>query len=144
MTDDLLEGLDRRLNRSSLIVTVIAVPIVLLVHSVKSAFSLAAGAGLSYINFHWLKQAVDYVVLEGAKGRSGRLVFVRFVARYALIALFLYVTIRSSLVDLIFVFAGLLVYVVAILVECVSEVGRVLVRDYRNGRRTTKNSEMGE
>ena len=139
MNDDLLEGLDKRLNRSSLVVTLIAVPIVFALYSAKAALSVAAGAGLSYINFHWLKQAVDFVVLQGALGNRVPRVLMRFMGRYALIALFLYVTIRSSALELIFVFAGLLVYVIAILIECVSEVGRVLIRDYRNGR-TTNNS----
>ena len=128
-SDDLLQGLDRRLNRSSLIVTLIAIPLVLALHSANAALSVAAGASLSYDNFHWLKQAVDFVVLQGAQGRSAKRVLLRFVGRYALIALFLYVTIRSSALELVYVFAGLLVYVVAILIECVSEVWRVLIRD---------------
>jgi hypothetical protein len=136
VTDDWtgFDGLDRRLNRSSLIVTLVAMPIILALHSWKAALSIGAGAALSYINFHWLKQAVDFVILQGAQGGIGRRVMARFVGRYALIALFLYVTIRSSVLDVVFVFAGLLVYVLAILIECVSEVGRVLIRDYRNGR----------
>jgi len=137
--EDPFVGLDRRLNRSSLIVTLVAVPAAVAFHSAKAGFSVAAGACLSYINFHWLKQAVDFVVLQSAQGRAPR-VLIRFVGRYALIALFLYVTIRSSALELVFVFAGLLVYVAAILIECASEVGRSLLRDYRDGRRTIKNS----
>jgi hypothetical protein len=129
MSEDVLEGLDRRLDRSSLILTLAGMPILLALHSVKAAFSFGAGALLSYINFHWLKQAVDFVILKGAQGGVGGRVMFRFVARYALIALFLYVTIRSSILGLAFVFAGLLVYVAAILVECVSEVCRVLIKD---------------
>jgi hypothetical protein len=117
--DSVFEGLDHRLNRSSLIVGSIAVILVFFLHSAKAALSLAAGAVLSYINFRWLKQAVDFIVVQGAQGQAARGVAFRFVARYALIAIFLYVTIRSSAVDLIFVFAGLLVYVVAILIECI-------------------------
>ena len=139
MNEEFLEGLDKRLDRSSLAVTLIAVPLVFILHSAKAALSIVAGAGLSYINFHWLKQAVDFVVLQGAQGKAPRVLF-RFVGRYALIALFLYVTIRSSALDLVFVLAGLLVYVAAILIECVSEVGRVLIKDYRDARRATKNS----
>ena len=134
MTDDTFEGLDRRLNRSSLILTLLAVPVFFFFYSLKAALSIAAGAGLSYVNFHWLKQAVDFVVLQGAQGNRAPRVLMKFVGRYALIALFLYVTIRSSALDLLFVFAGLLVYVLAILIECVSEVCRVLIGDYRNGR----------
>ena len=140
MTEDAFEGLDRRLNRSSMILTCFAVPVIFFIYSLKAALSIAAGAGLSYINFHWLKQAVDFVVLQGAKGNRAPRVLMKFVGRYALIALFLYVTIRSSALDVVFVLAGLLVYIVAILIECVSEVGRVLIRDYRNARRTIRNS----
>ena len=137
ITEDVLEGLDRRLNRTSLILTLAVMPILVTVRSASAAFSFGAGALLSYINFHWLKQAVDFVILKGAQGDVGGRVVFRFVARYALIALFLYVTIRSSILSLLFVFAGLLVYVAAILVECVSYVCRVLIRDYRSGRATS-------
>src|SRR5205823_382351 len=111
--------------------------IIFFIYSFKAALSIAAGAGLSYVNFHWLKQAVDFVVLQGAQGNRAPRVLMKFVGRYALIALFLYVTIRSSALDVVFILAGLLVYVAAILIECVSEVGRVLIRDYRNGRTTS-------
>lgn len=140
MTEDPLAGLDHRLDRASLVVTLLAVPIVFAWHSVKAGLSVAAGAGLSYINFHWLKQAVDFIVLQGAGGNRAPRVLLRFIGRYALIALVLYVTIRSSALELVFVFAGLLVYVVAILIECAREVGFVIIRDYRDGRRTIKNS----
>ncbi len=133
-TDAWFDGLDRRLDRSSLILTVAAIPAALYFYSLQAALSIGIGAGLSYVNFHWLKQGVDFLILKGAQGGGGRSVLFRFVARYGLIALFLYVTIRSSLLQLVFVFVGLLVYVAAILIECVSEVCRVLIGDYRNGR----------
>jgi hypothetical protein len=132
--DAVFEGLERRLDRTSLVIALLAAPIVLLLVSSKAALSVVAGGVLSYINFHWLRQAVDFVILQGAQGNIGRRVMFRFVARYALIGLVLYVTIRSSVLDLLYVFAGLLIYIVAILVECVAEVCRVLIGDYRNGR----------
>ena len=134
MTPDALEGVDKRLDRSSLILTMAAMPAALFLHSARAALSIGAGAVLSYMNFHWLKQAVDFAVTHVTESAPARRVIARFVGRYALIGLVLYVTIRSSVLDLVFVFAGLLVYVAAILIECVSEVGRVLIRDYRNGR----------
>jgi hypothetical protein len=134
MTPDAFEGLDKRLNRSSLILTLIAMPAAFIWHSTRAGLSIGAGALLSYINFHWLKQAVDFLVAHVSETAPGRRVLARFVGRYVLIGLVLYVTIRSSFLDLVFVFAGLLIYIAAILIECVSEVGRVLIRDYRNGR----------
>jgi hypothetical protein len=132
--DDIFEGLDRRLNRFALIVATITVPVVFVVFSAKAALSVAAGGVLSYINFNWLKQAIDFIVKQGAQGGGARGVAVRFVGRYALIGVFLYVTIRSSALQLVFVFAGLLLYVIAILIECFSEVIRVVIEDFRNGR----------
>jgi hypothetical protein len=134
--EDIFEGLDRRLNRYSFIVAVVTVPVVFALFSAKAALSVAAGGVLSYINFHWLKQGIDFIVKQGAQGRGARGVAVRFVGRYALIAVFLYVTIRSSALQLIFIFAGLLIYVAAILIECFSEVIRVVIEDIRNGRST--------
>ncbi len=131
---DWMEGVDRRLDRSSLVLTLGAMPLAFFFHSTKAALSIGAGALLSYINFHWLKQAVDFAVTHVSDSAPARRVIVRFVGRYVLIALALYVTIRGSVLDLVFVFAGLLVYVAAILIECVSEVGRFLIKDYRNGR----------
>src|SRR4030095_5116939 len=116
MTEDVVDALDRRLDRSSIILSLAGMLILLALHSARAALSFVAGALLSYINFHWLKQAIDFVILKGAQGGVGGRVMFRFVARYALIALFLYVTIRSSILALFFVFAGLLVYVAAILV----------------------------
>jgi hypothetical protein len=134
MTPDWMAGVDRRLDRSSFVLAVAAMVVAFSFHSAKSALSIGVGALLSYINFHWLKQAVDFAVTHVSHIAPARRVIVRFVGRYVLIALALYVTIRGSILDLVFVFAGLLVYVGAILVECFSEVGRVLIKDYRNGR----------
>ena len=134
MTPDWMEGLDRRLDRYSLVLTLAAMSVVFSLHSARAAASIGAGAVLSYVNFHWLKQAVDFAVTHVTDSAPARRVIVRFVGRYVLIALALYVTIRGSVLDLVFVFAGLLVYIAAILIECVSEVGRVLIKDYRNGR----------
>ena len=134
MTPDWMEGVDRRLDRSSLLLTLTAMPAAFFLYSAKAALSVGAGAVLSYINFHWLKQAVDFAVTHVTDQAPARRVIARFVGRYVLIALALYVTIRGSVLDLVFVFAGLLVYVAAILIECVSEVGRFLIKDYRNGR----------
>lgn len=132
MNGDIMEAIDKRLDRISLVLTLIAFPMALTLRSPKAAVSIALGALLSYVNFHWLRQAVDFVVIKGVEGRVGGRIALRYAARYALIGLVLYATIRSSLLDLFFVFAGLFVYVAAILIECFAEVGRVLIRDYRN------------
>jgi hypothetical protein len=55
------------------------------------------GGVLSLVNFHWLKRAVDFVILEGGTGPVGKRVAWQYAGRYALIALTLYVTIRFRL-----------------------------------------------
>src|SRR5215831_14700387 len=85
---------ERRLDRTSLILTLIASLCAFLLYSARAALSLALGGVLSAINFHWLKQAVDYVILQGGTGPLGMRFKLQYAGRYALIAITLYVTIH--------------------------------------------------
>jgi hypothetical protein len=115
---------DRRVDRTGLILLVLASGITFFMVSGRAALSLALGGVLSTINFHWLKQAVDYVILEGGSGPVGKRVALQYAGRYALIAITLYVTIRYSILVPALIVAGLLVYVFAILLESVVEIGK--------------------
>ena len=115
---------DRRVDRTGLILLVLASGITFFMVSGRAALSLALGGVLSTINFHWLKQAVDFVILEGGSGPVGKRVAWKYAGRYALIALTLYVTIRYSILVPALIVAGLLVYVLAILLESVFEIGK--------------------
>ena len=115
---------DRRVDRTGFILLVLASGITFFIVSGRAALSLALGGVLSTVNFHWLKQAVDYVILEGGSGPVGKRVAWQYAGRYALIALTLYVTIRYSILVPALIVAGLLVYVLAILLESVFEIGK--------------------
>jgi hypothetical protein len=115
---------DRRVDRTGFILLVLASGITFFMVSGRAALSLAIGGVLSTVNFHWLKQAVDYVILEGGSGPVGKRVAWQYAGRYALIALTLYVTIRYSILVPALIVAGLLVYVLAILLESVFEIGK--------------------
>ena len=115
---------DRRVDRTGLILLILATVITFFVYSGRAALSLALGGVLSTVNFHWLKQAVDFVILEGGSGPVGKRVAWQYAGRYALIALTLYVTIRYSILVPALIVAGLLVYVLAILLESVFEIGK--------------------
>jgi hypothetical protein len=115
---------DRRVDRTGFILLVLASGITFFMVSGRAALSLALGGVLSTVNFHWLKQAVDYVILEGGSGPVGKRVAWQYAGRYALIALTLYVTIRYSILVPALIVAGLLVYVLAILLESVFEIGK--------------------
>jgi hypothetical protein len=115
---------DRRVDRTGLALLVLASALTFFLYSGRAALSLAVGGGLSTINFHWLKQAVDFVILKGGSGPVARRVAWQFAGRYALIVVTLYVTIRYSILVPALIVAGLLVYVVAILLESVYEIGK--------------------
>ena len=115
---------DRRVDRTAIILFVLASGITFYLYSGRAALSLAVGGVVSTINFRWLKQAVDFVILRGGSGPVGKRVAWQYAGRYALIVLTLYVTIRFSLLFPAFIAAGLLVYVLAILLESVFEIGK--------------------
>jgi hypothetical protein len=115
---------DRRVDRTGILLVILASGITFFMYSGRAALSLALGGVLSTVNFHWLKQAVDYVILEGGSGPVGKRVMWQYAGRYALIALTLYVTIRYSILVPALIVAGLLVYVLAILLESVFEIGK--------------------
>jgi hypothetical protein len=122
-----------RLDRTSWFLIIVS-SFVALRYSTRAAISVAVGGVLSTVNFHWLKQAVDFVILKGAAGRVGKRIALQYAGRYALITLTLYVTIRFSILEPVFVLAGLLIYVLAVLLESVFEIALFLIRDYRNGK----------
>ena len=129
MTPESNISFERRLDRISLALTVLACGAAFFFSSLHAALSIAVGGLISTINFRWLKQAVDFVILRGGQGRVGKRVALQYAGRYALIGLTLYVTIRFSVLDPVLVLAGLLIYVAAVLLEAIVEIGKSLTRD---------------
>ena len=115
---------DRRVDRTAVVLLILCSLATCYFYSLRAGFSIAVGGALSTVNFHWLKRAVDFVILEGGAGPVGKRVAWQYVGRYALIALTLYVTIRFSLLIPALIVAGLLVYVLAILLVSVLEIGK--------------------
>ena len=120
---------DQKTDLISLVLVTLGAAALLVLHSRRAAIALLIGGGLSFISFHWLKQAVDFVALKGGTERVGKRVALKYAGRYALIALTLYVTLRFSILDPVLVLAGLLVYVLAVLLESIFEIGKSLIRD---------------
>ncbi len=115
---------DRRVDRIALLLLVLCTLATCFFYSIRAGASIAVGGVLSLINFHWLKRAVDFVVLEGGTGPVGKRVAWQYIGRYALIALTLYVTIRFRLLVPALIVTGLLVYVLAILLVSIFEIGK--------------------
>jgi ATP synthase I chain len=134
MTSDPNPFFGPRLDRLSWVLIAIIAITTLVLYSWRTALSVAVGGALSTVNFHWLKQAVDFIILRGEGGKVGKRIALQYVGRYALIALTLYVTLHFSILDPVFVLAGLLIYGLAVLLEAVFEIVKSLTRDYRNGK----------
>ena len=115
---------DRSVDRTALILLILCTLATCLFYSLRAGASIAVGGALSVINFRWLKRAVDFVILEGGTGPVGKRVAWQYAGRYALIALTLYVTIRFRLLVPALIVTGLLVYVLAILLVSVFEIGK--------------------
>jgi hypothetical protein len=99
--------------------------------SFGAALSFLIGAGMSWLNFRWLKHGVtalvelsvaQYEAQEGAhKPRVPAGVFVKFVGRYLLLLLVAYVILSRLQWPAVYLIAGLFVVVAAVLLELVLE-----------------------
>ncbi len=92
-----------------------------------AGFGFAAGATLSYLNFHWLKEAVDVLAGYFTDPQPGRRapkpwrMGAKFVLRYGLIGVVGFAVFRISSLSLISFLVGLFVFVAAVLAEMIYE-----------------------
>jgi hypothetical protein len=119
-------GIEQRLTRSSICLGVATTTILLLWGGVNLAGSFVLGALLSYVNFCWLKEGVDHLLITEFMAvparRSTRKIIVKYFLRYALIGAVLYAIVRVKFLDVRIAFLGLLLFVAAILFECIYQV----------------------
>ena len=89
----------------------------------------AVGAGVSFLNFYWLKKVVAGVAaatVESGKPASSRWVVHRFILRYFLMAMAAFVILTVSRDSLYGFFAGLFLPVAAMLCEAGYETYKVI------------------
>ena len=97
----------------------------------RIALGFACGSALAYLNFHWLKRVVIALAdraTQSGQTQSGQGVVLRFLLRYALMALGAYVIFTVSRASLYGLFAGLFLPVGAIACEAAYELWIALVR----------------
>jgi ATP synthase I chain len=90
----------------------------------KFGFGFLAGCAAAYLNFAWLKHAVDGIVekiASGKKAPSGAGLMLRFFGRYLVVALLAYVIFRGSSHALYGFCAGLFVPIAAAMCEGIYE-----------------------
>jgi len=114
-----------RIRRFMAAIGVVATVVVVIWFGWKVAVGVALGCTIAWLNFLWLKQAVsalaDRVTATGRKQSSAGIVM-RFLLRYALIALGAYAIFRLSRDSLYGLLGGLFLTVAAILCEAAYEV----------------------
>jgi hypothetical protein len=120
-----------RIRRITLFLGVVASVAVWLRFGTAIAIGFVIGCFISYMNFHWLKNAVsalaDRVTATGHAGSANGVV-VRFLLRYGFIAIGCYVILMSSKSSVYGLLGGLFLSVAAILCEAVYEVAVALRR----------------
>ena len=112
----------RRIENLIPMLAVLACVVLLVRGSWPLALGLLVGAGISYVNFLWLKSTVAALadaVTQTGPPRSRPSVVFRFITRFVLIALAAYVILSSYPLAFHGFLGGLFVPVLAILVESV-------------------------
>lgn len=121
--DAFYSGAYRRILRLAVVLGAVVLP--LLWYRFGGAFALgfAAGAVAGLLNFVWLKQGVaalaDTVVRTGSRSTAG--IVARFLLRYGLLALLVYVIFRGSAQSTYGAFAGLFLPIAASMGEAAYE-----------------------
>jgi hypothetical protein len=118
---------ERRVERLTAIIGVAGAVLALGVAGWLWAAGVALGAGLTWLNFRWLKAGVSALVQAsvaqaGAEhARIPRSVYVKFFARYALLLAVVYVILSRSVLPLAALIGGLFAAVAAVVAEVVWE-----------------------
>ena len=102
--------------------------------------SFLVGAGISYLNFIWLKQGIDQIVKSSLPGltlsnRTVGIAIFNYFLRYILIGVLLYVIVQFNFFSILPVFLGLFIFVKAVLWECFYQGIKCLSQDVRYGAR---------
>lgn len=149
-SDQILEdpyylNIERRLSWLSLGLGLMILSVLLVFASTRVVVGFITGSILSYYNFAWMKQAVDHLlaklqtsqdsaVLPVVWQRAEKRVVFKYFIRFALIGGSLYAIFRFRILDVKAFILGLLLFVMAVLVECLYQVGKTLIEDWQRGR----------
>ena len=137
--------IERRLSKLGLGLGGLVLVLLVCFASLKAISGFIAGSVLSYYNFVWMKQGVDRLLAgfqpgsdessrKGYSQKAERWVIFKYFARFALIGASLYAIFRFRFFNLKAFILGLLLFVMAVLVECLYQVFKTLAEDRDRGR----------
>lgn len=120
-----------RIRRFMIVIAVAAIITSLPAFGSRTALGLACGCAVAYVNFHWLKRAVSGLadrITATKNSKSEKGIVVRFLLRYAVMAIAAYAIFTVSPASLYGLLAGLFLPVPAVACEAAYEVYVAVVR----------------
>jgi hypothetical protein len=139
LNDPYYLAVEKRLLRISLCFGAVILLGALLLGSLIFAYSFVLGALVSVVNFVWMKQGIDQL-LSGFSAQpatpvpSRKGIIFKYFIRYALIGGILYAIFRFRFFDAKAAILGLFVVVMAVLAECVYQISKSIIEDWKRGR----------
>jgi hypothetical protein len=136
LNDPYYAAVELRLTRIGVVLGGLTLIVGALFVSWKFVMSFLVGAVISYLNFCWMKQGVDRLIGSfssevGPSPRpSGRRVIFKYFLRYALIGGTLYAIFRFQFFEARGAIMGLLLFVAAVLFECLHLVIKTLLEEW--------------
>ena len=129
--DSFYSGALDRIRRFMVVIALAATVAAALRFGWRIALGFACGSGVAYVNFYWLKRAVAGLadrITESKATKSGKGIVLRFLLRYAVMALGAYAILSVSPASLSGFLAGLFLPVAAVLCEAAYETYAAVVR----------------
>ena len=136
LNDPYYATVENRLTRIGMVLGGSTLVVGALFVSWKFVVSFLVGAVISYLNFCWMKQGVDRLIGSFANEvslsprPSGERVIFKYFLRYALIGGTLYAIFRFQFFEARGAILGLLLFVAAVLFECLHLVTKTLLEEW--------------
>ena len=136
LDDPYYANIESRLTRIGLVLGAVTLVAGVVFLSWSFVISFLLGAIISYLNFCWMKQGVDRLIdsfgseAPPALRRSSKSVLLKYFLRYALIGGTLYAIFRFQFFEVRGAVLGLLLFVAAVLFECIHLVIKTLLEEW--------------
>ena len=136
LNDPYYATVENRLTRIGMVLGGLTLIVGALFVTWKFVVSFLVGAVISYLNFCWMKQGVDRLIgsfsseVDPSPRPSGKRVIFKYFLRYALIGGTLYAIFRFQFFEARGAIIGLLLFVAAVLFECLHLVIKTLLEEW--------------
>jgi diacylglycerol kinase len=107
----------RRIFRGTFAAALVAVAVSLFFAQWRVTAGLALGGALALFNQHWLRSSVEAVFEGATSDRPPRWKAARYILRYAVVVVVVFVAVQSGLVSLVATLAGMCAVVAGLLAE---------------------------